>query len=315
MRIELAAAVFETDEHAEEVLTLLSLFRKGRHAWVVPPRLTATAASFIERHMTDLRAPVYKQLMRKAATLQHVYRAPTASKPVRISPEDVKEHVEDLGRPAVLVVENNRSDGMFVKAVAKIFGARDVLKALDDRWLVIEHGGGTDIYRRAQEEHVSFRRCSRAATLLDSDRLAPGTPEKNADRIAELRALGVRVHVLTLREAENYVPNKVLHAVKPIRNSSARLTHLKQLDHDQRGHFDMKHGFRKTSGVPEQQRRLFAGTPAKVITGLNDGFGQHILEVFESMADRLSEADLARDVGEDVPDELRGLLAMLREIL
>ncbi|MEV4251557.1 hypothetical protein AB0J52_00150 [Spirillospora sp. NPDC049652] len=315
MRVELTAAVLEADEHAEEVLTLLSFFMNGRHAWVVSPGLTTTVTSFIERHMTEQRAPTYKQLMMKAATQQRAYRPSATPDPVRISPEDVRDHVDDLGRPAVLVVENNRSDAMFVRAVAKMFAARDILKALEDRRLVIEHGGGGDTYRRAREEHESFRRCPRAATLLDSDRWAPGTPEKNAPRIAELRKLGVRIHVLTLREAENYAPNRVLHAVKPIHLSSARLVHLKKLDHGQRGHFDMKHGFKKTRGLPKQQQRLFAGTPTRVIKGLDDGFGENILKVFESMADRLSETDLTRDVGEEVPDELRGLLAMLREIL
>lgn len=211
-------------------------------------------------------------------------------------------------------MENDRSDKSFVKAVARIFKAQDILEAIDKRWLELGHGGGGDTYRRAQEEHDSFRRVKRAAALLDSDRLAPGTPEKNAHRIAELRALGVRIHVLTLREADNYVPNRVLHAERPFRLSSARLDHLKKLDHDQRGHFDMKHGFKKTNGVPEQQRELFAFVDSKTINGLQDGFGQGLLTAFESMSDRLTDADLARDIGEDVPGELRGLLAMLREI-
>lgn len=315
MRVELTAAVLETDEHAEEVRDLLSHFNKKRHAWVVPPRLAKTAESFIERNVVPRLAPIYKQLVLKASKQQHAYRTSAAPAPVRISPEAVKECVEDLSRPAVLVVENDHSDGMFVRGIARLFRDSDILEAVEKRWLEIEHGGGTDTYRRARDKYESFPRVKRAATLLDSDRWAPGTPAKNADRIAELRALGVRVHVLTLREAENYVPNKVLHAVKPIRTSSARLDHLKKLDHAQRGHFDMKYGFRKTKGVPEKQRELFASTPPKVLTGLDSGFGQNILKVFESMADRLSEADLARDVGEDVPGELRGLLAMLREIL
>ncbi|GAA4239993.1 hypothetical protein GCM10022254_63030 [Actinomadura meridiana] len=315
MRVELTAAVLETDEHAEEVCDLLRHFNKKRHAWVVPPQLARTAESFIERNLAPQLAPTYKQLALKASKQQHAYRTPTASVPVKIWPEIIKECVEDLGRPAVLVVENNHSDGLFVKGIAKLFKASDILEAVEKRWLEIEHGGGGDTYRRAREKHESFHRVKRAATLLDSDRWAPGTPAKNAHRIAELRELGLGVHVLTLREAENYVPNNVLHAVKPIRTSLARLDHLKQLDHDQRGHFDMKHGFRKTSGVPEQQQQLFAGTRPQVIRGLDQGFGQNILEVFEAMADHLSEDDLARNVGEDVPGELRGLLAMLREIL
>lgn len=316
MRVELTAAVLEMDEPADEISTLLSHFNKNRHSWVIAPQHVKAAESFIERNMAPRRVPTYKKLASMAAKQQHAYRTATAPQPVRITPEDLKEHVEDLDRPAVLVVENDGSDKCFVKAVAKIFGASDILEALDKRWLELGHGGGGDIYRRAREEHGSFRRVRRAAALLDSDRLAPGTPEKNAHRIAELRALGLRVHVLTLREAENYVPNKVLHAVKPIRKSMARLGHLKKLDHAQRGHFDMKYGFMKTNGVPERQRDLFADVDPRTIARLSDGgFGQNLLPAFESMADRLTDTDLSRDVGEAVPDELRALLAMLRDIL
>lgn len=315
MRVELTVAVLEMDEPADEISTLLGHFNKRRHSWVVDPRLVTAIDAFIERNMAPPRVPVYKQLARNAAKQQLAYRARAAPQPVQISPEDLKEHVDDLDRPAVLVVENDGSDRSFVKAIAKIFKATDILEALDKRWLEIGHGGGGDIYRRAREEHESFRRVKRAAALLDSDRWTPGTAEKNAHHIAKLRALGLRLHVLTLREAENYVPNKVLHAVKPVRTSSTRLGHLKKFDHAQRGHFDMKHGFRKTNGVPTQQRELYAQVDSRTIDGLENGFGQSLLPAFESMADRLTEADLARDVGEAVPDELRALLAMLREIL
>lgn len=315
MRVELTVAVLEMEEPTDEISTLLGHFNKSRHSWVIAPQLVRVADSFIERNMAPPRVPAYKQLARKAAKQQHAYRTSAAPQPVRIHPEDLKEHVEDLDRPAVLVVENDGSDRCFVKAVAKIFGASDILDAIEKRWLELGHGGGGDTYRRAQEEHGSFRRIKRVAALLDSDRWVPGTPVKNARRVAELRELGLRVHVLTLREAENYVPNKVLRAVRPFRTSSARLDHLKKLDHDQRGHFDMKHGFKRTNGVPAQQRDLFAEVDARTIAGLEDGFGQSLLPAFEAMSDRLTDADLARDVGEAVPDELRGLLAMLREIL
>ncbi|WP_026411587.1 hypothetical protein [Actinomadura oligospora] len=315
MRVELTAAVLEMTEPADEISTLLGHFNKGRHSWVIAPQLAKAADSLIERNMAPPRVPAYQQLARKAATQQHAYRTSAAPRPVRISPDDLKEHVDDLDRPAVLVVENDGSDRCFVNAIARICGGADILDAIDKRWLQLGHGGGGDVYRRSQEEHDSFRRVKRAAALLDSDRWAPGTPEKNAHRIAELRALGLRIHVLTLREAENYVPNRVLHAVRPIRHSSARLDHLKKLDHDQRGHFDMKHGFKKTKGVPEQQRHLFADADPRTIAGLEDGFGSGLMTALESMAHRLTEADLARDVGEAVPGELRGLLAMLREIL
>ncbi|MDX3107439.1 hypothetical protein [Nonomuraea angiospora] len=313
MRVELTAAVLKTDVHAEDVIVLLRHFRKGRHEWAVTPLLVDVAESFIDRHVPQ-RESAYKQLIRKAAQ-QYAYRT-TADPPAeRISPEDIEDIVEDLNRPAVLVVESNDSDKLFIRAVAKALGALDIIDAIDNDWLAVGHGGGGDTHRRAREEHESFRRIKRAAALFDSDRWAPGTPEKNAHRIQELRMLGIKIHVLTLREAENYIPNRVLRAVKPYRESSVRLSHLRELTLDQRGHYDMKHGFKKTRGIPEQQQQLFAGAPPDALNGLDQGFGQALLQVFESMADRLTEADFARDVGEAVPDELRGLVAMLREIL
>jgi hypothetical protein len=142
--------------------------------------------------------------------------------------------------------------------------------------------------------------------------MAPGVIGKGDEVAKLLKEQGVNVHVLHLREAENYVPNRVLATLGKRRETSRRLDALKRLTPDQRGHFDMKHGFR--AGIPDAQATLYADLPVDVMTRLSSGFGERVLEALAAQADALDETDF-EGVGPGVAEELRSILAMLREIV
>ncbi|RCG31382.1 hypothetical protein DQ384_11790 [Sphaerisporangium album] len=126
----------------------------------------------------------------------------------------------------------------------------------------------------------------------------------------------MKVHVLELREAENYIPNRLLQAKKPYREASQRLKFFKKLTKEQRGHFDMKLGFGKSGEVPENQKSLFDGLPDKVVSGLKQGFGADVIKLFQDVAaHRITEADFDRDLGSDAATELRSILTLLRQIV
>ncbi|GGV44134.1 hypothetical protein GCM10010182_80800 [Actinomadura cremea] len=313
MRVELTTAVLETDAHAEEILRLLHHFKQGRHEWSVNPLLTDTIESFIERNVPKL-APRYLALMDKAAE-QYAYTPPGDAAAVRVSPEDVEDHVEDLGRSAVVMVENDATDGGFIKAVALVLKDAALLEALDREWLVIDHGGGCgDTIRRAKDKHGRFRRLTRVAVLLDSDRVTPDDPPQQEPAIGDLRARGIKVHVLRLRESENYIPDKCLRKLPSQQTAPTTANALAQLSKTQRGHYDMKKGFQKGK-VSMPQRPLFGGLSPQLVRDLTGGFGPKTINCLVDHAHLLSEEDFRSDVGETVPDELRDLLAMLREIL
>jgi hypothetical protein len=95
----------------------------------------------------------------------------------------------------------------------------------------------------------------RIAVLIDSDRLVPPERLPNHDMADLLRADGVEVHVLALREAENYVPNRILASCGNPSTASITLTRLGNLHPDQRGHYDMKKGYgRGSSPAPTPPR-------------------------------------------------------------
>lgn len=313
MRVELTGAVLETDAHAEEILRLLQHFKVGRHEWTVNPLVTDTIAAYIERNVPKL-APGYLALMEEAAE-EYAYTTPGDPSPVRISPEDVEDHVEDLGRPAVVMVENDATDGGFIRAIALVFEDADILKAIDRDWLVIDHGGGGgDTIRRARDKRARFRRLTRVAVLLDSDRMAPDEPSKHEPAVEDLRARGIRVHVLGLRESENYIPDKCLRKLPSQQPAATTANALARLSKEQRGHYDMKSGF-KRGKVSRPQRSLFGDLAPQVLRDLAGGFGPKTINCLMDHAHLLTEEDFRADVGAGVPDELRGLLAMLREIL
>ncbi|GAA1265528.1 hypothetical protein GCM10009677_16980 [Sphaerisporangium rubeum] len=314
MRVEIAAAIFVGDDHAHGALRLLALFVRGRHVWAVDPRDVPVLDVFLDRQVPCL-ADSYRDLARLSAVQFGAYAVDDASPPVRVSPDDLDDHVADLELPAVVVVENSGSDGSFLKALFSLFGGRELLKAMDENWLIVGHGGGGDTYRRAEEEHSRFRRLDRVAVVFDSDRMSPGDPVKNAARIEQVRKRVPHVHVLRLREAENYLPNKLLRCARPYRESSTRIDFLKRLSFDQRGHFDMKNGF-GPNGVPVTQEALYDGVSPRTIAGLTNGFGRDVIRLFEEDAAKtLTDADFENDVGTGVPDELRGIVAMLRKIV
>lgn len=310
MRVELTSEIFATSAHLQDVTALLRLFSQGRHDWTLPPGMLDVAAGYLELHLSGL-AQVYKELAQEAAT-QLAYNTAGSSTQVVVSIESISDHVADLEKPAVLVVENDSADKGFVVAIMRVFDAPDLLIAIDRGWLVVDHGGGSSIYRLAEETHQGYRRLVRTAALLDSDRLQPNTPAKNADRIEEVRKAGVLVHVLELREAENYLPNLLLNAHRPYREMHPKLTLLKSFTPDQRGYFDMKKGFH--NGVPAEQSQLFAGVHPRVISGLTSGFGGNVIELFKIDGPTLTENDFAK-LGPNVQDELKSVVAMLRKIL
>ncbi|SEF58079.1 hypothetical protein SAMN04489712_101493 [Thermomonospora echinospora] len=315
MRVELTAAVLETDAHAEDVVLLLRYFKEGRHEWAIGPLLVDAVKVFVDRHVPVL-APAYKLLAEQAALRHTAYRTPSDPEPVRLAPDDIKEHVADLRKSAVVMVEDDATDGGFLKVIARVFDAADVLRAVDRGWLVIDHGGGAGgAFRRAEEKRKEFARLPRVAVVVDSDREMPDDPPKHETKISELRAKNVRVHVLRLREIENYIPDKCLYRLPSQQDDPARVKALARLSKEQRAHFDMKNGFGKRSKVHPRQHALFGKLDPELRKDLGRGFGPNVIRCLLNHADALTEEDFRRDVGPDVPGELRAMLAMIREIV
>ncbi|MEV6154300.1 hypothetical protein AB0L53_28515 [Nonomuraea sp. NPDC052129] len=318
MRVEFHPEIFTRADQILEIHELIQLFLRVQHEWHIKPQDVESAVAFFGRHFPTL-APVYADLALKASVAQAWQAAGVA--PLQVSHTTIRDDVCDLRQPAVLLVEDEFSDRCFLLAICRVFDGEDVAEAAARQHLDIRHGGGKDrAGKQASDALTRFRRTPRVALLLDSDRLAPGQVTRCHKVADEVRALGAHVHVLELREAENYAPNRVLAMVRPHHETSKKIKALKSLTPKQRGHFDMKKGFPGgRDGEPQVPRghgSLYDGVPDRTIELLRPGFGAGLTELMMRAAagGRLAESDFA-GLGAEVVSELRELLSKLRKII
>ncbi|WP_394359651.1 hypothetical protein [Amycolatopsis sp. SB7-3] len=251
------------------------------------------------------------------AIVAEAWAPSTTPAPISISRDNLRDAVEDLGKPAVLVVEDLLNDGAFIYSLAEVFKEARVYEALNKGWAVFRHSGGERLELVAKSERDSFHHVVRIFALLDSDRWSPGQVTKSHKKARQLAADGIEVHVLELREAENYVPNSVLFLCGKHKIINRRVNALKKLTKEQRGYYDMKYGF----GRPDEPARirsehgtLFSDTPAELIKALRGGFGTKILARFRERSPYLAPTEFERP-NLDTADEIREILQKIATII
>ncbi|MBB2913623.1 hypothetical protein FHS43_004932 [Streptosporangium becharense] len=319
MRVELSGEVLSTDALAADVLEFMRLFTRGVHNWVLDPEDIEEVSTYLHRHAPML-AHAYTEFAIKTSVVSQAWSV-TDQPTLFVSRVTIEDDLHDLRQPAVLIVEDAVSDRCFLQGIAHVFDGDDVMDAIVERRLELLHGGGKDrACAQAPSARERFRRTSRVALFLDSDRLTPGETTK-CHRLAErLEPLGIAVHILNLREAENYIPSEVLRGALRPREASRLLDQLTQLTPEQRGHFDMKHGFPKAREdglrVPPGHQNLYDGVPDRVIDKLRTGFGTKLTELLErEAASGKLTAEHFEDLGKGVVEELHAILTMLRKII
>jgi hypothetical protein len=345
MRVEIPIDLLrdrEGNENAELVLKLISFFREARHDWILSPRHVDVVNEFCQRHIPTL-AQAYLLLAQKASGMAHAWAPRGASAGVvRVTSETLEGDIRDLERSAVLVVENAIYDWQMIEALAHLLGCEDIVDAKKRSRLDVYNGGGKDgASRHAVDQVAKFTRTKRVVLVIDSDSFWPGertNSHKQADAVVRE---GGNSHVLSFREMENYIPNRVL-ARQP-RNSGAqvgmakRLESLKKLSAEQRAHFDMKHGFKgkprkapessrrkprhsgkvgKTYYIPSQQNDLYEGVDKQDLINLQEGFGTDLPGLFLNAVRHggISEKDLG-GLKLGATQELRLMLDKIRSVI
>lgn len=300
------------------------------------------SGSFFLQHVPTF-AQVYLLLAQKASGKSYAW-APQeiGSGVVKVGGETLKSDVNDLERPALLVVENAFYDWQMIEALANLLGCGDIIQAKEANRLEVHNGGGKDgAARQAVELLAKFTRTKRLVLVIDSDSFHPEDQTDNHEKANIVERKGGHTHVLRFREIENYIPNRVL--ARQARKSSAqagmakRLESLKSLSADQRAHFDMKHGFRerstgnfagterkprhsgkvgRTFHVPRQHCGLYDDVPEQDLIILCEGFGTDLPGLFlrEVRAGGISEADLD-GLGLEATQELRSMFGKIRKVI
>jgi hypothetical protein len=205
---------------------------------------------------------------------------------VSVTTADLTDLVSDLGREAVVVVEDSINDECFLLAMAAAFGEHRIVAAEKRRWLRFAHAGGKSrMHQFVARERVPFKIVIRVAALIDSDRRIPQQRTPNHDQIELIRAVdGVtEVHVWGWREIENYVPCRVWDERFPSRSRAVK--RLRDLPLQERAVIDVKQELGGSIRSPL--------IPAQVT---------------------LTEDDFA-ELGAEAVAELKSLLAMIHRIL
>jgi hypothetical protein len=321
VRVEISPELYEHEDIAFQLTSVFRLFAWGRHDWAILPGHVELAVAYVEQHDRAV-LPITAELARKASVRNAWDSTDAAVGRVTVTKETLDDDLADLQRPAYLVVENEISDGAFLRAVCHVFEGDDIIEALDQgRAELTNGGGGGQVPAYAAQRAGRFRRTVRVALVLDSDRFYADEETKSHELAAKAAEYGVRAHVLSLREIENYVPDRVLESLEPRHKYSAQLDALKQLSSEQRGCLDMKKGFGfgvgKTAKAPHTKHKgLYDDLPSQVRDALRAGFGPDLVLKLEALAK--ANALTVHDFGDEESEttkELRALLGMLREII
>jgi hypothetical protein len=129
--------------------------------------------------------------------------------PVRITADNAKTLVSDLSLPAVVVVENGRNDGGFLKAVLRAYDPA-MRVAIKEGWLHFVHsGGGGEQANLADEAASRFNHVCRVLIVKDNDSRFP-YPRRSPELVEREVPEKPIVHVWSRLEVENYLPDAVL---------------------------------------------------------------------------------------------------------
>lgn len=153
-----------------------------------------------------------------------------------------------LARPAYVFVENQFSDVRFLTRVLRAFDAWSGLEGFfKEKFIEWEHAGGTgqikDMVAQRMEDPAIIP--ARILVVRDGDRTPEGLSEETKKSIERLRQwcaeTGVKLHVLTKRDSENYLPKRLLPQQ---RTDSVKVgKRYEDLSPTEQDVFDMKKGF------------------------------------------------------------------------
>lgn len=237
MKVEFSPGVMEERESFRYLNSLLWTFVDGRHDWVVPEVEAVTKSGWFQEESSQSRRRIRQLAEKFARKLRPVtdLLVTTRDKAANPAPPAAPARIAELylAQPLVVLVENARCDGAFVRLIAhrvdqkrweRLLGV-ETWRALkqdwstslgDGRWLGVRHGGGNTT--ATQLELLATQASPlppRVVVVLDSDRASQADSfGATADQVVQLAKKHPEWHVapfvLSKREVENYIPEEVL---------------------------------------------------------------------------------------------------------
>jgi hypothetical protein len=229
----------------------------------------------------------------------------------------LEKAVNFLYQPFTIFVENRRNDRAFLEAVATGKRKEKLKKFLQNNAIEFNGGGGIgEVLEWVKEIADIPEKCHRSFALFDSDALKPNEPSKQSEDVVRACHQKIPYHQLKRRAIENYLPYEILaawmgmgvhkkvHGVKKKNIVNA----FKQMNSEQRHHFDMKAGFKK-----DESKNLDHDDIADEIKEtLKQGFGDNIAELFKEKQFKIQEHWLRKDsLTEEIDPMLERLLSLV----
>ncbi len=261
MRVELESSLFEDVTAFRGLDRLFGFFEDERHQWDGSPDDSVFESSWLteqSRATVAIKEWLQKLVMHDAWADPHHLKltvAPGAGQLDRVQKTvGLSQAHPVLECPAYIMVENEISDGRFLTAILRAYGAWDKLEQQFARgWIDWKHAGGTgqmsELVERILQDAAVLPQ--RILVVRDGDRTPTGIERSQETEIQRLNEActrtGVRLHVLHKRDAENYLPARLLPPRKVTQCMEDGLSY-KLLPQDARDVFDMKKVFGKQIG-------------------------------------------------------------------
>lgn len=322
MRVTIADAVFRSTACFDALDRILDHFISERHRWEIGDVDAIKGSSWlasgdrVSRRNTEILEKCFVAAAHASRRPMHTLQVivdVTPNPPNRLAPADA---VSYLASPAIVIVENEESDGAFLTAIINAYGRTDLWFAFQSRWIELDHAGGYgEIEKRIRRYLERNQGPRRVLVVTDSDRLFPGHQSQTFKKIDEAcTTLGVPYIVLAKRAIENYLP---VGALQRSGNSDCYQAFLK-LTTVQRDHYGMKKGFgRDKSDAPrvlDEQAAIFEHVPRKALENLCGGFGGEAWKLFQTAADVITADTMNLTCTAD-PRELPELLDRIEAIV
>ncbi|AFR05131.1 hypothetical protein V6M93_19140 [Pectobacterium brasiliense] len=185
-----------------------------------------------------------------------------------------------LSRKAVVILENEFSDALFIDVVLKSQKKLSLLQSKDISWEIRGAGGCGEIPKHILSEATKMNNMKRILVVHDSDQLYPGDNTSDVQaKIIETAAQN-NVHCCTLekREIENYIPDSIISELDFARKKIVES--FSKLSSTQKDFFDYKIGFKRKGGHKHKTdisfNGLYANIPDEVYDEIKNGFGKDI---------------------------------------
>jgi len=322
VRVTITSAVCQSKPNFEALDRLIDHFLSGKHLWDIDDVDAMQASSWltgddrVTRRNVEALEKCFVANAQQPTTRMHRIAITVDDRTMAPNHLSTSDALLSLATPAMVIVENEESDGAFLGAMVRAFRRDAVEYAIHERWLELDHAGGYgEIEKRVERYKARNTGPVRLLILADSDRLFPGHESQTYKKILQVCTdHSVPYVLLEKRSIESYLPVEALQRSGRREQYKAYL----HLSNPQKDHYRIKSGFSRdrdgTCVVPPEQVALFAHVPPRILDELCGGFGDEAWRLFTTASDAITEDTMKltcpSNLGElpDLLDQIEALI-------